>query len=234
MFGAGLQVVLRIPTDIWPLRPVSDVWNQSPGKYLSVRTQGLIPACCVPMFRSTVTKYLNDTEYSHWSIISILEYTKLNGKLYVDSINDLKADIYASYKEKLKEFIDKLREDQEERGFDTAFQINVAPVCTIKALKSYRTNQVLISELKDENKEGEPYSGMVLRKRKNRVNYAESLSEVETDLDYEEESKEAKKRLIVNTHSADDKINEIEYEQIDSAEFLHCDFNETYNTKQEL
>ncbi|CAG8609652.1 49_t:CDS:2 [Funneliformis mosseae] len=53
-----------------------------------------------------------------------------------------------------KEFIDKLREEQEERRFNSAFQINVTSSCTVKALKGYNANQTLIDELKvnDEHK----------------------------------------------------------------------------------
>ncbi len=115
------------------------------------------------MFRPIVTKYLSETKYKHWSIISILEYTKSKCRLYSDSINNLKSDIYASlrnYKEndnhvyvnnkldkiitdfeksfstaEVKEFVDKLREEQEERGFDTACKINATSASAVKALE---------------------------------------------------------------------------------------------------
>ncbi len=116
------------------------------------------------MFESIVTEYLNNTKYKNWSIISILEHTKSKCRLYVDSINVLRDDIYTSlrrYKEnrdnhinvtnklskilsdfeksfstaEVKEFIDKLRKEQEERGFDMALQFNVTSACTVKALE---------------------------------------------------------------------------------------------------
>ncbi|CAG8628502.1 6713_t:CDS:2, partial [Paraglomus occultum] len=34
-------VALRIPTGIWPLRPMSDAWKQSGGSSFSMRVEGL-------------------------------------------------------------------------------------------------------------------------------------------------------------------------------------------------
>ncbi|CAG8632796.1 3026_t:CDS:2, partial [Acaulospora colombiana] len=222
--------------------------SKSGVEYLSVNIQRLITSCCfqylLTMFESIVTEYLNDTKYSHWSIVSILEYTKSKCQLYTNSISDLKKDIYTAlqkYKEnpqnhkylsnkldkillgfdksfstaEVEEFIDKLREEQEVRGFDTAFQTNVASACTVKALQSYRMNQVLIDELKDEHKKGGPSSVMVLRKRKNRVNYAESLSEVETNSDHEEKSKEVNdtNNLTDSSDTTLENMNEENLEQ---------------------
>ncbi|RHZ48903.1 hypothetical protein Glove_537g10 [Diversispora epigaea] len=116
------------------------------------------------MFESIVTEYLSNTKYTHWSIISILEYTKSKCQLYTDSIGDLKEDMYTAlqkYKEnfnnhkyvsnklnkillgfdksfsmtEVKKFIDILREEQEERGFDSAFQVNITSACTVKVLQ---------------------------------------------------------------------------------------------------
>jgi hypothetical protein len=36
-----------IPTGVWPLLPALDAWKQSPGGVLD---QGLIPACCCPVY----------------------------------------------------------------------------------------------------------------------------------------------------------------------------------------
>ncbi|PKC14819.1 hypothetical protein RhiirA5_495062 [Rhizophagus irregularis] len=102
-------------------------------------------------------------KYKHWSIISILEYTKSKCRLYSDSVNDLKSASLRCYKkddnhvnhvyvnskldkvitdfEKLfstaevKEFVDKLREEQDERGFDTACKINATSASAVKALE---------------------------------------------------------------------------------------------------
>ncbi|CAB4409154.1 unnamed protein product [Rhizophagus irregularis] len=110
------------------------------------------------MFKPIIAKYLSEMKYEHWPIISILKYTKSKCRLYSDSINDLKSNIYASlrsYREndnhvnvnnklnkiitdfeksfstaEVKEFIDKLQEEQEERSH------------------GYNANQILVDELK--------------------------------------------------------------------------------------
>ncbi|KAG9302392.1 hypothetical protein G9A89_011442 [Geosiphon pyriformis] len=146
------------------------------------------------MFESIVTEYLKNIECRDWTIISILEHTKSKCRLHVDSIDVLKDDIYTSlrrYKKnsdnninvtnklskclstfersfsavEVKEFIHKLREEQEECGFDT---------------NGYRTNQTVI----DEYKKGEPSCSEVAS-RKNKVE-TKSSSEEETEFDYEE------------------------------------------------
>ncbi|PKY42997.1 hypothetical protein RhiirA4_540792 [Rhizophagus irregularis] len=142
------EVWERIPTGVWPYLPALDVWRQSPRNLIQFNL------------------ILFSLKYKHWSIISILEYTKSKCRLYSDSINDLKSDIYASlrcYKEddnhvnhvyvnskldkvitdfeklfstaEVKEFVDKLREEQEERGFDTACKINATSASAVKALE---------------------------------------------------------------------------------------------------
>ncbi|CAB4428000.1 unnamed protein product [Rhizophagus irregularis] len=131
------------------------------------------------MVKTIITKYLSETKYGHWSIISVLEYIKSKCRLYSDSINDLKTA--------MKVFMDKLQEEQEQSGFDTAFDINVSitSACTVKALK-----------------DGELSSRFSFRKRA-KINYAEpscSPNE-ETDSDYEnknEQSEFVRKFLLGN------------------------------------
>ncbi|GES87055.1 hypothetical protein GLOIN_2v1495217 [Rhizophagus clarus] len=144
------------------------------------------------MYKTVVTKYLTETKYGHWSIISILEYTKSKCRLYVDSINDLKSDIYAS----LRSYRAKDNHEQEQRGFDTAFDINVTSACTVKALEGYCTNQARIGELKNnEHEDGGPTSRFLFRKRA-KINYAEPScsSKEETDSDYEKDEEQKTKK----------------------------------------
>ncbi|CAB4434264.1 unnamed protein product [Rhizophagus irregularis] len=146
-----MYIFKRIPTGVWPYLPALDVWRQSPRNLIQFNL------------------ILFSLKYKHWSIISILEYTKSKCRLYSDSVNDLKSDIYASlrcYKEddnhvnhvyvnskldkvitdfeklfstaEVKEFVDKLREEQEERGFDTACKINATSASAVKALEGHR------------------------------------------------------------------------------------------------
>ncbi|CAJ0886045.1 2784_t:CDS:10 [Entrophospora sp. SA101] len=186
----------------------------------------------VQMFESIILEYLNNTKYRHWSIISILEYTKSKCQLYVDSINVLRDNIYVSlqrYKEsrdnhinvtnklskilsdfeksfstaEVKEFIVKLQKEQGEHDFDMALQFNVTSASTVKALKGYRTNQMLINELKDDEYEeegGPSYSKVESRKWKNKVD-TKSSSEEETDFDYVEKPNKVCKKGSTNDDS---------------------------------
>ncbi|CAG8650763.1 5463_t:CDS:10, partial [Ambispora leptoticha] len=173
-----------IPTGVWPLCPASDAWGQASRE----------------MFEFIVTEYLNNTKYKYWSIISILKYTKSKCQLYTDSIDNLK---------EVKEFVDKLREEQEERGFETALQINVASACAIKALKDYRMNQTVVNELKN-NKCEEGPSKTKSMKRKNNLNEEDASSEIENSSEYDERPNKATNGIeeVISSSGASDKSNE--------------------------
>ena len=47
------------------------------------------------MFESTITEYLDKTKNKDWSILGILEFSRLNSKLSVATIKDFKEDLYA-------------------------------------------------------------------------------------------------------------------------------------------
>lgn len=46
------------------------------------------------MFESIVAEYLDNILYKDWSILRILEFTKSNFKLSVDTIKDFKKELY--------------------------------------------------------------------------------------------------------------------------------------------
>jgi hypothetical protein len=48
------------------------------------------------MFESTVEDYLNNTTYTEWSILSILEHVECKKKIYIDDVGDLKNAIYVT------------------------------------------------------------------------------------------------------------------------------------------
>ncbi|RIB15834.1 hypothetical protein C2G38_2143388 [Gigaspora rosea] len=115
----------------------------------------------------------------------------------------------------VKEFVDKLREEQEERGFDTAIQINVASACAIKALKGYHMNQTVINELKKNYKCEEGPSKTKSMKRKNNINEDNASSEIENSSEYDEKPNKIKKQVtndieeIVRISGTSVKSNEI-------------------------
>jgi hypothetical protein len=47
------------------------------------------------MFKSIVQEYLDNTKYSQWSIVSILNYVRSKQRLYIHDADDLKSDVYA-------------------------------------------------------------------------------------------------------------------------------------------
>ncbi|CAG8562146.1 10504_t:CDS:2 [Dentiscutata erythropus] len=96
----------------------------------------------------------------------------------------------------VKEFVDKLQEEQEERGFDEVLRLNVASACTIKALEGYRTNQTVINELKNgKHEKGPPPK----TKRKNNVNKDNASSEIKNSSEYDERPNKAKKQATNNS-----------------------------------
>ncbi|CAG8788687.1 28809_t:CDS:2, partial [Racocetra persica] len=118
----------------------------------------------------------------------------------------------------VKEFVDKLREEQEERGFETALQINVASACAIKALKGYRMNQTVINELKN-NKCEEGPSKTKSMKRKNNLNEEDASSEIENSSEYDERPNKIKKQAtngieeVISSSGASDKSNEESFDK---------------------
>ncbi|CAG8704144.1 611_t:CDS:2, partial [Racocetra fulgida] len=157
-------------------------------------------------------------------------YTKSKCQLYTDSIDNLKEDIYTAlrkYKEdpdnhvnvinkldkilsnfeklfsttEVKEFVDKLREEQEERGFDTALQVNVASACAIKALK-----------------EG-PSKTKSMKRNKDDVS-----SEIENSSEYDERPNKIKKQTtndieeVIRNSVTSDESNEIKIKVSDEIE----------------
>ncbi|CAG8468510.1 6191_t:CDS:2 [Paraglomus occultum] len=114
--------------------------SKPPGKYSRLIPCMLFPVS-VEMFKSIITEYLNNIKYGNWTIISIL--IQILGKI----LSDFEKSFSTA---EVKEFIDKLRAEQEEREFDRAFQVDVTSACTVKALRGYCTNRTIINELKND------------------------------------------------------------------------------------
>ncbi|CAG8575772.1 10503_t:CDS:2 [Paraglomus brasilianum] len=109
------------------------------------------PGCCFPMlcyvylqvmFESTVEDYLNDTAYTEWSILSILEHVERKKKIYVDDVEDLKKAIYNTLQHyKFKRFLRHLVIKEEEENLRISVQQNMTATYTVEALKDHRRNK---------------------------------------------------------------------------------------------
>ncbi|CAB4428781.1 unnamed protein product [Rhizophagus irregularis] len=143
------------------------------------------------MFRPIVTKYLSETKFLFWNTQNQnVGYIQIPS-IILRIITDFEKSFSTA---EVKEFVDKLREEQEERGFDTACKINATSASAVKALECHRMNHTRINELNnDEHEEGGSSRRFSLRTRP-RINYAESLysSKEETEPTYKMQQKKVK------------------------------------------
>ncbi|CAI2183260.1 5352_t:CDS:10 [Funneliformis geosporum] len=162
-----------MPTGIWLLRPVSDVWKQSVVNVLE-------HACSSPP-PSTVNEHLESTLCRDWSIIGILEYTASKFELSMTTFEILKADLYlvlSSLSESkslhvhqnaknkankvissfdklftsvdVKRFINEIKLKNERMEFNTSVCRNVTSANTLQVLKEHHMTRIEINDIRNE------------------------------------------------------------------------------------
>ncbi|RUS18889.1 hypothetical protein BC937DRAFT_88207 [Endogone sp. FLAS-F59071] len=142
----------------------------------TVAVQSFIEFIFTNMFKKTVRHYLDNTKYTEWSIISILNYIKSKHEISTHATEDLKADIYAAlreYKQKknvhtyaanraekllsksgqlsneVGDFIIQLKKEREEQKYQITVERTVTSACTLKALKQCYDTHAEIDKLEE-------------------------------------------------------------------------------------
>ncbi|CAG8629316.1 3218_t:CDS:2, partial [Paraglomus occultum] len=132
------------------------------------------------MFESSIEDYLNNTTYTDWSILSILEHVDSKKKIYIDDIGDLKYAIYSSLRRyrrrknilsrvntklerllknydktfgapKVKLFLNHLRIREDEEDLQVSVRRNMTATYTVEALKDYHRNKNTERQLQSED-----------------------------------------------------------------------------------